>query len=120
MLGQRWEYRIGNSVVLVDNAFAWTGWTQERLLVNGDTVREAGGWFAFYRGFDESWLTQLGEGKLRAVLRSRMRGIACTVTLDGAVQEPIALWEARWSGGPSQRWPAEVDWTEARGNKWMA
>ncbi len=119
MLGQRWEYRIGNSIVMIDNAFSWSGWAQERLVVNGETVRQAGGWMGVYRSFGESWLTQLGEGELRAVLSSRMMGIACSVTLDRVPVEPEALWEASWRGG-RHAWPPETEWSEARGNKWIA
>lgn len=41
MLGQRWVYRVGNSVVCVDNGFAWIGWAQERMVVNDETVQSS-------------------------------------------------------------------------------
>ena len=118
ILGQRWEYRIGNSIVMVDNAFSWSGWGQERLVVNGETARQAGGWFGIYRSFNESWLTQLGEGELRAVLTVRLRGIACAVTLDGQPVEPEAYWTASWKGGRYD-WPPETDWSEALARSWI-
>jgi hypothetical protein len=41
MLGQAWLYRIGNTLVRVENVFAWSGWCQERLRVNDETAHEA-------------------------------------------------------------------------------
>jgi hypothetical protein len=102
LLGQRWEYRIGNSIVLVDNAFSWAGWGQERLLVNDETVASAGGVFGLYRGFSEPWLTRLGESELQVALSSRLRGIACAVTVDGEPVTPKAFWTAAWSGPPGR------------------
>ena len=119
LLGQRWEYRIGNSVVLVDNAFSWSLWGQERLVVNGETSSSAGGWMGLYRGFSEAWLTHLGESELRVALKSRARGIACAVTLDRESVEPEGLWTASWSG-PRFSWPAEDDWREAPARSWIA
>ncbi|MBL8657055.1 MAG: hypothetical protein JNJ92_06810 [Altererythrobacter sp.] len=119
MLGQRWEYRIGNSIVMVDNAFSWTFWAQERLIVNDETAQEAGGRFGLYRSFGEAWLTHLGEGELRVVMTSQIAGIACSVTLDRAPIEPEALWEASWRGA-RYSWPQQSEWVEARGNRWMA
>ena len=39
LYGERWVYRIGNSVIEVDNGFAWRGFAQERMVVNGETVQ---------------------------------------------------------------------------------
>ena len=52
MLGQAWLYRIGNTLVRVENAFAWSGWCQERLRVNDETAHEAYGWFGTRRDFN--------------------------------------------------------------------
>lgn len=108
--GQRWLYRVGNAEVIVDNAFSWIGWGQERWVINGETVRATAGWFVFRRTFDEPWLTPLGEGMLAAALRSQMTGIACVVTLDGEAQPCDALFEATWSGRGA--WPESAAWTQ--------
>jgi hypothetical protein len=114
LLGQRWEYQIGNSLVFVDNAFSWLGWGQERLLVNGEAAGAAGGWFVTRRKFREGWITRIGEGELLATLSARTLGIACTLRLDGDVQEPVGRWQARWSGGRGT-WPDVNAWQEAPG-----
>lgn len=108
--GQRWLYRVGNAEVIVDNAFTWLGWGQERWVINGEIIRATAGWFAFKRYFDEPWLTPLGEGMLAAELRSQMAGIACVVTLDGEVQPHDATFEATWTGRGA--WPADAAWTQ--------
>jgi len=106
--GQRWLYLIGNAEIAVDNAFSWWGWAQERWLINGETIRETGGWFVFRRSFDEPWLTPLGDGILAVELRSKLSAVHCAVTLDGEPQEHDALFEASWQGRRS--WPAADDW----------
>lgn len=108
--GQRWLYRLGNTEIVVDNAFNWWGWGQERWLINGDIIRETGGWFATRHAFDEPWLTPLGDGVLAVEMRSRLTGVACSVKLDGKAIDPGALFEASWRGRRS--WPTADDWKE--------
>lgn len=43
LIGQRWEFQIGNTMVEVHNAYSWTLWGQERLLVNGEQVHASNG-----------------------------------------------------------------------------
>lgn len=108
--GQRWLYRVGNAEVCVDNAFSWWGWAQERWVINGDVVRQSGGWFVFRRSFQEPWLTPFGDGILAADLRAQISSVACIVTLDGERLEHDALFEASWSG--RKTWPVGTAWTE--------
>jgi hypothetical protein len=108
--GQRWLYRLGNAEIVVENAFSWWGWAQERWLINGDVINETGGWFEIQRVFDEPWLTPLGDGMLAVEMRSRFTGVDCSVTLDGAPLEHGALFEANWRG--RRIWPAADDWEE--------
>lgn len=108
--GQRWLYRVGNAEVVVENAFSWWGWAQERWLVNGDVVRETGGWFALRRSHREPWLTPLGDGVLTAELRARTGSVECVVMLDGERLPPDALFEASWAG--RRAWPAADQWAE--------
>jgi hypothetical protein len=116
ILGQRWQYRVGNALVHVDNAFSWIGWAQERLVVNGETVEAAGAWFSFRRSFAEPWLTLIGDDELKVDLKSRVSGIDCRVTLAGEALEAEELFEAKWSGKGS--WPAEESWTSTRRSTW--
>ncbi|RNJ62733.1 MAG: hypothetical protein EDM03_08750 [Porphyrobacter sp. IPPAS B-1204] len=108
--GQRWLYRLGNAEIVVENAFSWWGWAQERWLINDDIVREAGDWFKVRRVFDEPWLTPVSDGLLAVEMRSRFTGVDCWVTLDGEALEPHAVFEANWGGKRS--WPASEDWKE--------
>ncbi|MEM8615986.1 MAG: hypothetical protein AAGF20_03525 [Pseudomonadota bacterium] len=45
--GQRWEFQIGNTRVVVENAWNWVGYSQERVRVNGEILYERTGWFYF-------------------------------------------------------------------------
>ena len=119
LIGQRWEYRVGNSIVLVDNAFSWSGWGQERLIVNDETVGSAGGWFGLFRSFRKDWLTRFVEGDLKVALSSRLKGIACELTLDGEPVLTEAFWEAAWLGTRGA-WPDETAWNEAAERGWFA
>ena len=118
LIGQAWIYRVGNSLVRVENGFAWSGWTQERLIVNEEPVRTAGAWFGMSRDFTEDWLTPTGEGELALRMRSRMHGVSCQALLEGVEIEPEAFQQARWRGGRNAWAPAEA-WTPAGTNSWI-
>lgn len=113
MNGQRWRYRIGNHLVDVDNGFAWIGWAQERMVVNGETLHHTGAWFSFRRSFEEPWLTPIGDDELSIDMRSTLTGIVCDATIAGEPLEPEALYEAAWSGGKGN-WPEDEDWIETK------
>jgi hypothetical protein len=120
--GQRWLFRIGNSVVKVDNAFSWTTWTQERLIVNDEVVRQTSGWMRIRQTFTEPWLTMLGEEELRVKLVSRASAIACAATLGEAPLEPDERLSTSWNGG-TLSWPAEEGWQpdseRSGGRSWL-
>lgn len=118
LIGQAWVYRVGNSIVRVENAFAWRGWAQERLIVNEEPVRTAGAWFGLSRDFKEDWLTPTGEGKLAVGLRSRVNGIGCEALLEGVEVAPEEFLQARWRGGRNVWAPTEA-WTPAGKNSWI-
>ncbi len=63
LIGQRWEFQIGNTVIQVDNAFSWTLWGQERMLVNGEQVHASSGRMRFSQKYQEPWLTSFGDGE---------------------------------------------------------
>ena len=109
LIGQRWEYRIANASVCVDNAYSYSLWTQERLVVNDETVKHSGGRLRFFQKYEEPWLTPLGEGMLDVKLISTVGGITCKVRLDGELLEPTERYEATWSG-PALSWPGDEEW----------
>ena len=111
LMGQRWQYRVGNSVVNVDNAWSWTFWAQERLCVNDEIVRRSGGFLVLRRSFKEPWLTMMGEDELSVQLMTAVQAVHCKVTLAGEDLEPDGLYEATWRGA-RHVWPQEADWVE--------
>ncbi|OBX19233.1 hypothetical protein A9995_08925 [Erythrobacter sp. QSSC1-22B] len=113
MRGQRWRYRIGNHLVDVDNGFAWIGWAQERMVVNGEPLHRTGAWFSFRRSFKEPWLTPIGDDELSIDMRSTLTGIVCNATIADEQVEPEALYETAWSGGKGS-WPEDEQWIETK------
>lgn len=110
--GQRWLYRIGNAEVVVDNAFSWWGWGQERWLINNEIIGQTKGWFVLKRSFAEPWLTYLGDSILAADLRARPVSVECRVTLDGELLDPDAIFKASWFGRGA--WPTADNWIEVK------
>lgn len=119
ILGQRWTYRIGNTLVEVDNAFSWSMWGQERMIVNGEVVQQSSGGMRFHQQYKEPWLTATGEGELKIELKARGMGIACAATLDGEHVYPEATATARWRG-PRHSWPDADDWESRPSGNWSA
>ena len=119
LVGQRWHYRIGNSQVDVDHAFAHTLWAQERLRINGQTLFVGGGRWRLFKLWNQPWMTPLDEGLLSVTLRSKLLGMACCVELEGREVEPEALFEATWRAAPHD-WPGESRWVECHHATWVA
>ena len=113
MHGQRWVYRIGNSVVCIDNGFAWIGWAQERMVVNDETVQSSDGWWRMRQDYFEPWIVPGGDGVLRVTLVAGMWSINCSADLDGAPLEAVETLKATWSG-PTGTWPDDAAWVPAR------
>ena len=112
MHGQRWVYQIGNNVVYIDNAFAWIGWTQERMVINDETVQSTDGWFRARQDYLEPWIVPGGEGLLTVKLAARMIDVACFADLDGQSLVPMQMLKSKWSG-PKWSWPVEAEWALA-------
>ncbi len=108
--GQRWVYRIGNSVVCIDNGFSWVGWAQERMVVNDETVQSSDGWFRLRQDYFEPWIVPGGEGVLRVKLVAGMMRISCSADLDSQPLDPVEILEATWSGS-KKAWPPADAWT---------
>ncbi|MCH4269100.1 MAG: hypothetical protein LKF80_11915 [Brevundimonas sp.] len=119
LIGQRWLYRIGNSTVCVDNAFAWSGWGQERLLVNEEAVQQSSGWFQPSQTFAEPWLTRFGDDELAVRLIGRIMSVQCDAVLAGVPLKPDERLATRWRG-PRGGWPDGADWRAARKGDFMA
>ncbi len=107
--GLRWRYRIRNSVIDVDNAIGQSGWSQERLIVNGEQLHSGGGLLRFYRAFEEPWLTDQGERPLKVRLLPGLMAIRCRLTVDGQLVHSDEMFSAGWQS-PRSHWPAESVW----------
>lgn len=116
--GQRWEYRIGNTVVFADNAFALSlrPSVQERLIVNDEVVQR--GSSAIRQNFSEPWLTMAGDQELRVVMTSRFLGVHCAARLSGELIAPFAYWIAAWKG-ERDSWPSDDRWSPAGRQSWI-
>ena len=108
--GQRWIFQIGNSTVKIDNAFSWTSWAQERMIVNDEVLFETSD-SAISRTFKEPWLTPDGEGELVVKIYSGVMSIICEAKLNGERIEPDACYSAQWTSN-ARHWPAESAWDE--------
>ncbi len=111
LLGQRWVYRLGNSTLIIDNAFSWTLWGQERMIINDETVKEASGWMTVSRSFAEPWLTSDGETEIRVAVMGGVMSLTCETLLNGQRLNPEACFSARWEG-ERHSWPANQLWEE--------
>jgi len=109
LIGQRWEFQIGNTMVEVDNAYSWTLWGQERLLVNGEQVHASNGRMRFSQKYREPWLTPFGDGELKVWLRSTATQIRCSASLDGEEVPVTAMCDTDWEG-PAGSWTTEDKW----------
>lgn len=101
---QRWRYLEGNSEIIIDNAWTLTGWTQERIVVNGETTAEAAGWWKLKQSFAEPWLSRFGETELKVLLRATMLTVRVHVEIDGRVLEAERYLTFDWTG-PRRQWP---------------
>jgi len=116
--GQRWEYRIGNTVIFADNAltFSLRSFAKERLIVNDEVVQS--GSSTIRQVFREPWLTMVGEGRLNVIITGRLFGIHCKATLDEKPLEPFAYWISTWKG-ESSSWPHHDGWGHAPKRSWI-
>jgi len=101
---QRWRYLEGNSEIIVENAWTLTGWTQERLVINGETTAEASGWWRLTQSFSEPWLSRIGEAELKVSLRAAMLTVTIHLEIDGRVLEAERYLTFDWAG-PRRQWP---------------
>ena len=109
LFGQRWRYQVGNSIVVVDNAYSLPFWGKERLLVNDEEVQSAFAYGTFRRTFSEPWLTSAGEDRLKIVLTSGLLEIRCGAWLGGTKLTPLDMQKARWTGD-KRSWPDDAAW----------
>lgn len=108
LLGQRWEFLLGNHRIAVDNAYS-SIWSQERATVDDEILFSSSGWMRFFKAHAEPWLMALDDAELRIVMRSGLHSVRCNVTLDGIGVEPVRQLRCDWVG-PAESWPEETEW----------
>ena len=110
--GQRWEFRIGNNQLIVENASHWSGYSQERVRLNDAIIskREGWGWVVISK-------TILAEFDLLDVPHAVVVGVSVNATKTDAfiyarvitedhVYEPETMTEARWDT-KTYLWPPD-------------
>lgn len=113
--GKRWLYDIGGRRVSVENAWSWTGWAQERVVIDGESVREAGEELKTRRRFT----IPVEETRLNAPLEIDMRAkwfwIDCQVHYGDELIEPLDVQHGIWRGARGDWPPAELSGTAGAG-----
>jgi hypothetical protein len=111
--GKRWIYDIGGRRLSVENAWSWTLWAQERVVLDGVCVCAAGG----YMTTDRSFTLQVSEtgfsAPLHVILYSGLWGIKVIVTLGDQRLTPVDVRRGGWrdhKGG----WPSATAEAQAR------
>lgn len=113
MFGQRWRYEVGNSTVIVDNAYTLFGWVKERLIVNDDEVQTSSSSWTFFRAFSEPWLTRIGEEDLEISMIAGLLSVQCGARLGHEKLTPVDILKASWVGD-RESWPLDSDWRPTR------
>jgi len=99
--GQKWIFQDGNHEIIVENAAAWTMFSQERIRVNGETVFSRAGYFWFAvdwtSAHTEPWMTQLGDETLHVEYKSGVGSISVRVKIGDRELEPADYFEGNWN-----------------------
>lgn len=107
--GQRWEFQIGNSLVIVDNTYDASGWGKERLVINGETVQDSDGYNRSHQTYQEPWLSHNGEVQLTARLKSNYFRVYCELWAEQELVECQSYYESVWHGDDNS-WPENHEW----------
>jgi hypothetical protein len=105
--GKRWLYQIEGRPLSVENAWSWSLWAQERVVLGGRALRKTGGYLCADRSFsippEESGLTEY----LHVSLYSGFFRINCIVTLGDTILEPDRIEFGDWRAERGA-WPNET------------
>lgn len=110
--GHRWEFKIGNNELIVENAWHWAGYSQERVRLNGEIIkkREGWGWFVISK-------TVIAEFDLFDTEHAVVMGIKFSdtnysiyarVITEDEIYKPDDRSEAKWDT-KTYLWPPEPD-----------
>ena len=102
--GKRWLYEVGGRRMSVENAWSLTGWAQERVVIDGESVRAAGGDLTFQRNFTIPVTETRLNAPLHITLFSRLFSVDCIVSYGDQVLEPRDVQFGNWRGRRGD-WP---------------
>lgn len=94
--GKRWLYQIDGRTLSVENAWSWSLWAQERVVLAGRTLRKTGGYLCGDRSFsippEESGLADY----LHVTLYAGFFRIHSVVTLGDTILKPDTIESGDW------------------------
>ena len=102
--GKRWIYRFGNHEVRAENAWHWSGWAQERLVVDGEVVRAAGGHWRTSERFEVRVPDSADGAKIKVALDAGLFSIHCRASRDDVLMAADDVQYGQWDGEPGV-WP---------------
>lgn len=110
--GERWEFSIGNNIIIVENAWHWSGYSQERVRLNDEVITEREGW-----GWFVIKATTIAEFEILDVPHDVVVGIHyegtdysiyCRVITETEVFKPDDWSEGKWDT-KTYKWPPDPD-----------
>ena len=107
---QRWVYESGNYQIIVENAWALSPkpFTQERITVNGERVRDEIPLYVpilrWRTVFEDSVLGLGGELELKVQWRSALWTCLCRLKIDDVIQDWTQSFKLNWVGAKGA-WP---------------
>lgn len=106
--GQKWVFQDGNHEIIVENAWSWSMFSQERIRINGETVFAQAGkgevYLKWVEAHKEPWLTQLGDETLQVQFRSGILKVYARVVLGDRKLEHVDYFEGKWTA-EGESWP---------------
>jgi len=113
---QKWVYERGNYQIVVENAWnlsAWRMYSQERIRVNGETVRDniaVSQSIVFWRTvFEDTVIDSTGELNLIVQWKSGLKTIKSRLLIDDERQNWTHYFVMEWQGNKGE-WPDQFDY----------
>ena len=110
--GERWEFHIGNTIVIVENAWRWSGYSQERVRVNDEVHFDRQGWFWMVANATTVAEFATLEDRYRVVMGVKYiltgQHLYCRVVSENEVIEPTAFLKGKWDKA-DYLWPPDPD-----------
>lgn len=81
---KRWPYALNGRKIVVECAYSLFGWSQERIIVDGQELARSGGWWRLKVELDAALTDEPLPTRLQAVLTPGFLTIHCLLWLHGA------------------------------------